>query len=230
MTQERAADLVARDLQRRIISGSLANNSPLPAEKALCEEYAASRTVIREAITALTNRGMLENRPRFRPVVRKPGFEDAFKAMGSIVQHLTHESSGIETLYKSRVFIERALVREAATRAQSKDIRELRAALENNYEAIHDSQDFYDTDVAFHSVFYEIPQNPIFPAIHQAYTQWLAEHWKKMERSPQRNTLNYGHHQAIFDAVLERDADLAEALLEKHLDSAWEHVKHTFEV
>lgn len=229
MSKERAADIIARDLEGRIISGELADNTPLPAEKELCSEYNASRTVIREVITTLSNRGMLENRPRFRPIVRKPGFEAAFHTMGSVVQHLTYEPTGIKTLYQSRVFLERALVREAATRAQSSDIRALKAALQANYESIDDSDAFYLTDIRFHQVFYSIPRNPIFPAVHQSYTQWLEKHWRKMERSPQRNAKNYESHKAIFEAILERDPDSAETALELHLDNAWAHVKGTFE-
>jgi len=228
--RERAADAIARDIEQRIITGALPDNSPLPAEKELGVEYGASRTVIREAITALTNRGMLENRPRFRPTVRKPGYEAAFDSMGGVVQHLTHGRDGVKTLYQSRIFLERALVREAALHAQTDDLRQLRSALANNHDAIDSSTEFYATDVAFHQVFYQIPRNPIFPAIHQAYTQWLAGHWQKMERSPERNTLNYESHRAIFEAILERDADAAEAALELHLNDAWEHVKTTFDV
>ena len=229
MNDERAADVIARDLERRIISGELPDNTPLPAEKDLGSEYGASRTVVREAITALTNRGMLENRPRFRPIVKKPGFDAAFSNMGGIVQHLTNAQQGVETLYKSRIFLERALVREAAVRAQSTDIRDLRAALASNKAAIHNPQDFYATDTEFHRIFYRIPRNPIFPAVHDAYTQWLSEHWNKMERSPERNTINYESHKAIYEAILERDPDAAESQLEKHLENAWDQVKTTFE-
>lgn len=230
VSDERAADVIARDIERRIITGELPDNSPLPAEKDLCQEYGASRTVIREVITALSNRGMLENRPRFRPVVRKPGFEAAFSTMGGIVQHLINAKEGVETLFQSRVFLERALVREAAIRAQSSDIRELRTALQKNKEAIDSSEDFYQTDIEFHRVFYAIPRNPIFTSLHQAYTLWLAAHWVKMERSPERNARNYESHKAIFEAILERDADAAESLLEHHLEQAWDQVKGTFVV
>jgi len=221
---ERAADVIARDLEQRILSGDIPDNTPLPAEKELCATYQASRTVIREVITALTHRGILENRPRFRPMVRKPGYQAAFETMGSIVQQLTHEKAGIRTLYQSRIFLERALVREAALRAQSADIKALKEALEENRAAIDSSEDFYATDVAFHRILYRIPQNPIFPAIHMALTQWLYEPWQRMERSPERNNRNYRQHHNILNAILERDPDAAEAALELHLNDAWDHV------
>lgn len=230
VNDERAADVIARDIERRIISGDLPDNTPLPAEKKLGNEYGASRTVIREAITALTNRGMLENRPRFRPIVRKPGFDAAFSTMGGIVQHLTSAKQGVKTLFQSRVFLERALVREAAVRAQSSDIRDLRSALAANNAAIDNSEEFYATDIQFHRVFYGIPRNPIFPAIHEAYTLWLYEHWIKMERSPERNAHNYASHKAIYEAILERDADAAESHLERHLEDAWAFIESTIDV
>jgi DNA-binding FadR family transcriptional regulator len=230
VSAERASDIIAGDIERRIICGELPNNTPLPAENDLGREYGASRTVVREAITTLTNRGMLENRPRFRPVIRKPGFDAAFSNMGGIVKHLTNAKQGVETLFQSRVFLERALVREAAIRAKSSDIRDLRAALAANKQSIHSSEEFYATDTNFHRVFYRIPRNPIFPAVHEAYTQWLATHWKKMKRLPERNAINYESHKAIYEAILERDADAAESHLEKHLENAWEQLKDTLEV
>ena len=72
-----------------------------------------SRTVIREAISTLAGRGLLENRPRFRPVVRKPDYTTVLRAAGDIVRHLVADRDGIANLYRSRVFLERALVRGA---------------------------------------------------------------------------------------------------------------------
>lgn len=187
----RASDSIISQIEMRIISGSLANNSPLPAERDLMEEFGASRTVIREAISTLASRGLIEAKPRFRPIVRKPDYSTVLHTTGTVIRHLLTEQSGIKNLYQSRVFIERALVREAALSAQKEDIVALKAALAANKDAINDSDAFYKTDVAFHGALYNIPKNPIFPAIHQGYTAWLAPRWDKMPRAPERNLSNY---------------------------------------
>lgn len=227
-TQSRAADSVISDLEQRILSGELVNGAPLPAERDLMETFGASRTVIREAILALSNRGLIENKPRFRPIVRKPDYETVLNATGKIVQNLLTETGDVKNLYDSRVFIERGLAREAAVSATKDDIADLKAALAANEAAISDSVAFYDTDVAFHGVLYRVPKNPIFPAIHIGYTAWLAPHWGKMLRSPERNELNFRAHEAILSAIMERDPDAAEDALKSHLDAAWEHVRTTF--
>ena len=224
----RAADVVIARLEQQIMSGALEDRAPLPAERTLMEQFGTSRTVIREAISALSNRGLVENRPRFRPIVRKPDYETALTAVGSIVRHLLTESGGVKNLYDSRVFVERSLVRDAARSAQKDDIAQLKEALAANHDAINDSRAFYATDVAFHGVLYRIPRNPIFPAIHEGYTSWLAPHWEKMLRSPERNLVNYRSHQAILEAIIERDPDGAEEALVNHLRAAWEYVRVTF--
>lgn len=224
----RAADSVVAQLEARIVSGELTSGQPLPAERDLMEDFGASRTVIREAISALSNRGLIENKPRFRPIVRKPDYETVLHASGTVVQHLLTERTGIKNLYDSRVFIERGLVRDAAASATKEDISDLKAALAANHAAIADSLAFYETDIAFHGVLYRIPKNPIFPAIHTGYTAWLAPHWEKMLRSPERNEMNYRAHQAILSAILARDPVAAEEALNSHLLAAWDHVRTTF--
>lgn len=228
MQNDRAADAIVVALETRIMSGQLRDRSPLPAERELMEEFSTSRTVIREAISTLSNRGLLESKPRFRPIVRKPDYATVLHATGTIVRHLLHERGGIRNLYESRVFIERGLVRQAATDATKEQIATLKEALLANEQAIPDSLEFYRTDNAFHGVLYQIPQNPIFPAIHEGYSSWLAPQWDQMLRSPERNSANYRAHRAIFDAILERDPDLAEKALAEHLREAWEYVRVTF--
>ncbi|NDR56933.1 FCD domain-containing protein [Pseudoruegeria sp. M32A2M] len=224
----RASDVVVDQIQRQILSGTLENDSLLPSERDLMEQFSTSRTVIREAVATLASRGLLEARPRFRPVVRKPGYDTALNSVGSIVQLMLQQEGGIESLFASRVFVERGLVRDAAVSANREDISALKEALARNKNAIADSETFYETDMAFHGVLYGIPRNPIFPAIHIAYCSWLKPHWGQMLRSPERNEVNYASHVAIYTAILERDPDAAEEALATHLSTAWEYVRETF--
>lgn len=228
-TAARASEGVVRAIESRILSGELPDGAHLPAERELMDTYGISRTVVREAIAALASRGLVESRPRFRPVVRKPGYDAALQAAGGVVGHLLGETGGVRNLYDARIFVEAGLVRQAALSARKEDIAALRDAVEANEAAIPESERFYATDVAFHAVFYAVPRNPIFPAAHRAFTAWLSEHWRRMPRSPERNRVNWRSHRDIFQAVVERDPDAAEAALRAHLQAAWEYVRGTFE-
>lgn len=225
----RAADAMVVGIEAEIVSGVLVEGSMLPAERELMAAYGVSRGVVREAIARLAARGLLDARPRYRPIVRRPGVEAAFSALEGVVGHLLGGQADVKNLYDMRVFVEAALARAAALQARREDIAALREALSANEHAIPDSDAFYATDVAFHAALYQVPRNPILPAVHKAFTGWLAPHWDRMPRSPERNRINYLSHREIFNAIVERDADGAERLLQSHLAAAWEYVRGTFE-
>ena len=100
----RAADAVTATLEAQIMSGALASDTPLPTERELIKQFNTSRTVIREAIATLSYRGLLESKPRFRPIVRKPDYTAALSAVNGTVGHLLSAPGGVKNLYESRVF------------------------------------------------------------------------------------------------------------------------------
>jgi DNA-binding FadR family transcriptional regulator len=224
----RATDHVIAGLEARISSGELAHGERLPSERALMAEFGASRSVIREAIAALSNRGLVLCRPRHRPVVRRPGCEAVLEVTGPAVRQLLGTPEGVESLFRTRIFVERALAREAAANARREDIAALRQALEANRAAVEDTPQFYVTDRAFHRVLYEIPRNPVFPAVHEGFFNWLRPHWVKMNQTVAINRVNLAAHEAIYEAILARDPDAAEAAMNRHLEAAWGFVRETF--
>jgi len=211
-----------------INSGTLADGDPLPPEREIAETCAVSRTVVREAVLALSNKGLIKARPGYRPVVRKANYDTAFETVDTVVSQLLMQPHGVKNLFDTRIMIEGTLARQAAARADKADIAALKNALEANKAAIEDSNVFYETDIAFHAVLFEIPKNPVLPAIHKAYHSWLAPHWSRMPRLPDRNRANYEAHHAIYDAILMRDQDAAEEAVQMHLHSAWSQVEETF--
>lgn len=225
----RAADSIVAKIERMIAAGILEDAAPLPPERELMQEFGASRTVVREAITALSNRGLIECKPRFRPIVRRIGYETLIDTTGPVIRQLLSDSRGVKNLYDARVFIERGLVRDAALHATKSDIQALKAALSANQASIPHSDAFYRTDIAFHGTLYRTSGNPVFSAIHEGFVSWLAPHWDQMQRLPERNEENFLAHKAIYDAILERDPDAAETALVSHLNAAWEFVSDTFD-
>jgi DNA-binding FadR family transcriptional regulator len=221
----RLSEPVAERLAAMILAGELASGQRLPPERDLMRRFGVGRSVVREAIAGLAHRGLLVTRSGCRPIVRQPSFEGAVDMVGRLVTHLLTDESGAHNLFESRILIEAALARQGATSARREDIEELREALEANRAAIGQPDTFYRTDVLFHGVLYRIPRNPIFPAIHKAYVQWLADYWRRLERSPDIDQLNHAGHRAIFEAIVARDPDEAEAALRRHLQVAWELIR-----
>jgi GntR family transcriptional regulator, sialic acid-inducible nan operon repressor len=226
--EARRSDAVVADLVRMIQVGSLQEGERLPAERDLMQRYGVSRAAVREAIASLANRGLVETRLGHRPIVRKPSYEFAVDQVGNLVGHLVVDREGVWNLFETRIFIECGLARWAANHARRDDLEELRAALDANREAIGHSIDFDDTDAAFHAVLYRVPGNPIYPAVHKAYVEWLTQHWRSMKRGADIDQMNHAGHRAVFDAIAMRDPDTAEEAMRRHLVAAWEFVRSTF--
>ena len=188
-------------------------------------EYGTSRTVVREAVLSLAGRGLVEARPRHRPVVRKPGSDTALKALESTVSHLLEAEDGLKHLFQSRILIEQGLVQYAASQAQESQVASLEAALSANEAAIAHPSRFYETDKAFHEVLYKMPENPIWAAAHTLYVTWLFPKWLKMPDDIQRNEQNYQAHKAIVEAVKNRDPQAASNALTAHLNAAWQQLE-----
>lgn len=224
----RISDYLVDQLEARILSNNIKDGETLPAERELMNQYNVSRTVVREAIATLSSKGLIVTKPRFRPVARKPNIDSALDSINGIVSHLLSQSEGVKNLFDTRLMLEAMLVREAAIHADKDDIKALRIALKANYLAINDSDEFFTTDVLFHSILYSIPNNPIFPSIQKAFVNWLSDHWKKMGILAQRNELNYYAHKKIFEAILDRDPDEAEKALREHLTTGWKDIEKTF--
>lgn len=224
--EQRAADELFHIFETKIQSGELPDGAPLPPEREIVETYGMSRTVVREAILALSNKGLVEARPRFRPVVRKPSFDTALDTIGNVVSRLLEGGDGVKNLFDMRVMIEVALARQAALGAHRDDIYRLKEALKENEAAINDMDRFFQTDIYFHRILYEMSGNPLLPSIHRAYITWLQPNWVKMPTLPARNQLNFESHEAIYEAILMRDADSAEAATRKHLADAWDQINN----
>jgi len=228
VTKTRAADTLVAHFEDQIRTGILPAGATLPPEREMVQTYGVSRTVAREAVLSLANKGLVEARPGFRPVVKRPSYETALAIVGGLVPQLLAQTGGVRNLFDLRIMMEASLVRAAAAEATRDDLHALQQALEDNHAAIKDESHFYITDMAFHGVLYQIPGNPLLPALHRAYSEWLAPHWVQMPRDGARNQTNYEAHKAIYDAILMRDAGAAEDALRRHLADAWQQVRTTF--
>jgi DNA-binding FadR family transcriptional regulator len=225
---QRVSSVVSDTLAAMIQGGELPVGSRLPPERELMRRFGISRTAVREGIAALAHRGLLLTRPGYRPVVRRPDYSTAFGTLTRLVEHLTEDEQGVWNLFETRIFLEAALARNAALRGKGGDIEEMGNALAANRSAIGEHPGFYMTDVAFHEMLYRMAANPIYLAIHRAYVEWLMSHWQAMPRGSDIDRMNYTAHEAIFGAIVARDADTAESLLRKHLETVWQFVRATF--
>jgi GntR family transcriptional repressor for pyruvate dehydrogenase complex len=200
-----------------IRDGALAPGDQLPSERDLMKLFGVGRPAIREGLFSLQKMGLLVIGSGARARVTRPTPAAVVESLSGAARYFLAEANGIAHFQQVRAFFEVGLAREAALRATAADIRALREALEANQEAIPNLAAFEKTDVAFHYVLAEIPRNPIFVAIHEAFVEWLTEQRHIALKIPRAHHVAYRAHKGIFEAIAKHDPDAAEKAMRSHL-------------
>ena len=208
---------VAGRIEALIQAGHYVPGDQLPSERELMEAYGVGRTSVREAMFSLQKMGLLSISSGERARVIAPSARVLVGELSGAARHLLSQPGGPEHFQQARAFLEMALARHAARHATQAQIMSLAAALDANRRSVDDEAAFNRTDVAFHYVLAEIPQNPIFTALHEAIAQWLVEQCMVSGRVCGSARAACRAHQRIYDAVATRDAEAAELAMQEHL-------------
>jgi DNA-binding FadR family transcriptional regulator len=219
----RLASVVVEELTHRIVGGALAQGDVLPTEPVLCEEFGFSRTVIREALKLLEERGLVSvEQGRGTTVRPRTSWDLLDPVVLRIALAYDYDLSLLDNLITVRQVLEREMVRVAAARLSKDDL----AALADNVEQMEKSYDDYDRfrsfDNAFHAIALRASGNEVGLTIvrvihrHGGVTAPLAA---APSRAELRRTA--AEHRGVLAALVARDGDLAASLISQHIESAW---------
>ena len=219
----RLASVIVEELATLIIGGTLAEGDALPTEPALCEEFGFSRTVVREALKLLEERGLVRVE-QGRGTTVQP--RDAWNLLDPVVLRIAlaydADLSLLDNLIAVRSVMEREMARAAATRLTAPELAALAATLERMEASYDDYDHFRACDNEFHAVVMKASGNEvgltIVRAIHRhgGVTPPLAQ---GDSRAALARTV--AAHRAIYDALAARDGELAGELIFEHIASAW---------
>ncbi|OXS64418.1 GntR family transcriptional regulator [Bacillus sp. V-88] len=85
--KERSSDLIARDITRSILAGSLEVEEPLQSERELAAQYKVGRPTIREALQRLERDGWITSRKGMPSVVNDYWKQGNLMTIVTILQH-----------------------------------------------------------------------------------------------------------------------------------------------
>jgi DNA-binding GntR family transcriptional regulator len=203
------SDEVVDRLRGAILSGQFAPDESL-REKQLAESMGVSRGPIREALTRLEHEGLVINRPNGRAFVARLSRED------------------LDEVYTLRRVLECLAVACACQKATPADLAEMQAILDDMRTRIEQGiteQEAAELDLRFHDVLYRSSGNQRLLTFWttlrpQIYIFLLS---RNVANSDFRESVVRGH-QDILNAISDRDAVRAQALIEGHLGFAYSRV------
>jgi len=218
-----ASDQAIAKIKELISSGEFTAGARLPTERELTQRFGVSRSSLREAVRALALVGVLESRVGDGTYVTTLEPDLLLTGLG-VVSDLVEAGSLLE-IHRVRRILEPAATRLATPRLGDEDFERLRDCIARMETADSDAA-FIEADTDFHRVILDACGNAALASLIQNLSSGTlrARLWQSVvAHDAVEATL--AAHRSIFNALLERDEEMAAAADMLHLGIAEEWLR-----
>lgn len=219
----RAGTTVMQALVEMLVLGRFEAGAYLPPEQSLCDEFGVSRTVVRECIKRLQEKGMVvvaQGRGTQVTPFTSWNVLDPL-VLGTLIAH--DESLGVlDEVSVVRASLEAVMTGEVARAADPAELGRIEAALQRMRDFVPMSAEFLEADVDFHLAVMEASGNRIAGNIARAMFAKARESFR-YEGKPVQNALKLtlDEHEEIYAAILSGDSRRARHAMEDHILGSW---------
>lgn len=208
-----------------IVENDLQPGSVLPSTAALCERFATSRPVVREALSALEAVGLVVVQNGRNAVVKELDGH-LIKLFLSRVLH--NNKRPLTDMMDVRVPLEIQAARLAAERASVEDCKVLDDLLLRMDESLLDTEGYPILDIAFHMAIARATGNGALEWFSDALRNELTTVMVEVRRYREVNDLvgdEQHQHREIAAAIRAGDAGAAERAMREHMTSSEGYVR-----
>lgn len=221
---ERIGATVLKGLVETIVSGQVAPGGALPPESLLSQEFGVSRTVIRESVKRLQEKGMVtvaQGRGTHVKPMSSWNLLDPL-VLSTLIGH--DDALGIlDDLSVVRGTLEAVMAGAVAAEHTDDSIERLRSALEEMRSTLNDSPAFREADVRFHRLVMELSGNLLAENVARTLFERARESTRFTGVDPERALeLTLDEHERVFEAIVAGDRDAARRAMEEHILGSWE--------
>jgi len=211
----RLYEQLADRIRHQILEGQITTGDRLPNERQLAEQFGVSRTVVREALKALKQEGLVEVRPGLGTFVVDATGEALTQTFGLMMS--LGSKDRLADIVEIRELLEPEIAALAALRATEDDLLHLRRALESMDQNITEIEEYTQEDHAFHLALARATQNAIIPRLIAPIVDLLQELRKQIALVEGARERGQVHHHKIFAAVRKHNSQAARAAMQAHL-------------
>jgi GntR family transcriptional repressor for pyruvate dehydrogenase complex len=219
---QRLSETIADQLLEAIVTGGFRIGALLPSERELGDQFQVSRTVIREAIRALSTKGVVEVQSGRGVRVLRLDTTPVTEAMALLLR----STSDIDffKVHEVRTMFEVHMSGLAAARASDAEIAELKDIVRATEDVTDDLEKTSELDVAFHRAVARATGNELFVVLLDSIGPALLQTRRATLAIPHRPTIVVEQHRQILEGIGAHDPVIARASMEAHLVSverAW---------
>jgi DNA-binding FadR family transcriptional regulator len=220
----RLAPIVTEQLLRRIARGDFPAGSYMPTEPRLAAEFKVSRTVIREAVRALEEKGVLSAQQGRGTVVSDRSQWSPFDPLVISVRLETEPTTKLfRDLADIRLAVECQLSLSAAANATAAMLGEMTRVVEEQRQLPISEPRYTDLDLEFHQLIAEASGNQIGLGIMLTLAPALRAMRRLTNEIPDATAHTREWHGRVLDRIRARDSEGASAAMREHLAWSREH-------
>ncbi|TAM74395.1 FadR family transcriptional regulator [bacterium] len=210
----------------RIVSGELQPGVFLPPESELALQFGTSRTVVREALRVLADKGLVEIRHGAGTRVTDPERWDPLDASILVARRERGTMvSVLQDLMEARSIFECEVAALAAERAEQTHLARMDAAIKMMHATVEMPVAFGNADSDFHRAILEATGNSVLLKMGDSMRELLTFSQQTTSALPGHLERALADHIAIYRAVKRGDAAGARSAMRRHLARTERHVK-----
>lgn len=217
--QQKLSGQVAGQIQDLILAKEFKPGDQLPPERAMCDLFQVSRTVIREAIGVLEAKGLLTSQGGSGTYVRALDSKDVAGSIGMYIS-TQNQSVSLKELIEIRRILEVQIAGLAAERATADGILELEQIMAETVAVMDETEAFASKDLEFHMALARLTQNSLFSILLEPLVDALYEGRRLASTLPGVKEQAIGLHRNILEKIKAGDPEGAASEMSKHLDQS----------
>lgn len=210
---------VASIIEQQIQENQIVPGQKLESVEKLAETFGVGRSAIREALTSLQSRGILEIRHGEGTFVKKISVRDITL---HVPTYLDFNLEELHQIFELRKILELGLIEQAAIRRTDAQLLALeQTLLQMDSPALSSIESSY-ADLHFHTLIAEAANNPIIVSVLESVSKPIANQIQItrdiVSKSNPSKLHHFNHeHLDIFQAIKQRNAILAKKAMKNHL-------------
>jgi GntR family transcriptional repressor for pyruvate dehydrogenase complex len=209
---------IADSVEEMIFEGGV-DAMRLPTEADLAEKYDVSRSVIREALKILNERGLVSMRAGDGSYVNIPKAATISRVLGRVMRFNRVSDDKITEV---RMLLETKTAGEAAQNATDEDIA-LLEDLNRQMELHHDDLEMrVNKDCEFHTAIARMSRNELLEFMVESIAELLKEYIKEriaLDTGGSEGGIKY--HKKIIKAIKAHDSKKAKLLMKGHIEESF---------
>ena len=215
---------MAHHIGRRIVDGTIPEETFLPREAELAQHHGVSRQAVREALKVLAAKGLVVSRRRTGTRVQ-PRVQWNLLDPDVLAWHPPERlpPDFVRDLAELRRAIEPLAAGLAAERATDDQIEEMGRCLAAMRATVDDRAAFIEADVSFHAAVAAASGNVLFDRLGAMYQPLLGASFALQGKIRSREMVvsaTLPQHTAVYEAIVVRDSNAARATMSALVEAA----------